>query len=291
MNKYAAITPSEGLITKRYVTPNRYHSHTGWEIVVFLDGISTNGVNGINFEASKGDFFLLGPSHSHEIAFIKTPHLHQDVYYSQEEVLEAIGELPKQMISDIITGKRLIHLKLSLNALSTVQSYLDTLQSLSTFESDMERREMVSYGKYISLSLLKFLVGYYIINCYRAKSTTPKWLVEFVLELQKPEVFSRRINDIISLTNYSHSQVGAKFKEYKGVSLVDYLIEIRTTYAKDLLETTNESVLTISEECGYSSLSSFIKLFREKTGCSPLQYRKKIIKERKDSNTGLNINL
>lgn len=64
------------------------------------------------------------------------------------------------------------------------------------------------------------------------------------------------------------------FKNYKGTSPINYLIEKRIEEAKHLLETTNLSVAKIATAVGFSSQSYFSQVFRKKCGISPNTYRK-----------------
>lgn len=282
MNKtfLGTIKPINGLVTKQYVTPCPYHNHDLWELVFFLEGESINTVNNSQYNATRGDVFLLGPACLHQIEITKAPHLHQDVYFSQEEIEQAFYNLPEILREKIISGNRILHLKLNGDNYTVARNYLVNLLKFTILDTTSNKDvEVHESQKFLASSLLNFVAGLYLINYSTRNSQTPKWLTDFINELQKPEVFSKRVNEIIAQTNYSHSQVGTVFKQYKGMTLVDYLIDIRINYAKELLERTNESILNISEDCGYSSLSSFIKTFREKVGCSPLQFRKKHIIE------------
>ena len=53
-----------------------------------------------------------------------------------------------------------------------------------------------------------------------------------------------------------------------------YLNNYRIQKAAALLLETDRTIMEISNDCGFSSASYFGKLFREKTGMTPLQYRK-----------------
>ena len=55
---------------------------------------------------------------------------------------------------------------------------------------------------------------------------------------------------------------------------VNFLNDYRLNMAMQFLVSTGDSVTEISENCGFSSLSYFGKAFRDKTGCTPNEYRK-----------------
>lgn len=62
-----------------------------------------------------------------------------------------------------------------------------------------------------------------------------------------------------------HREMGKPFKKW----LTDTRIEL----AKHLLEMTDSSILDICLECGFGSLSHFIKVFKQTTGVTPNIYR------------------
>lgn len=65
------------------------------------------------------------------------------------------------------------------------------------------------------------------------------------------------------------------FKKETGVSLGEYLQEQRINEAKRLLSQTETPVSVISQNVGYDNFSYFSYLFHERTGMTPLAYRKK----------------
>ena len=64
------------------------------------------------------------------------------------------------------------------------------------------------------------------------------------------------------------------FKKYTNCSLIDFLLNIRLTKAKEMLTKGAWSVNQIAERCGFSSANYFGLIFKQKEGISPLHYRK-----------------
>ena len=64
------------------------------------------------------------------------------------------------------------------------------------------------------------------------------------------------------------------FKKYTNCSLIDFLLNIRLTKAKELLVNAKKSVEEIAELCGFSSANYFGLIFKKKEGVSPINYRK-----------------
>jgi len=66
-----------------------------------------------------------------------------------------------------------------------------------------------------------------------------------------------------------------KFKEYTGVSPARYLIQLRINKAKDLLITSGLSLKEIAHSLGFETTDYFFRLFRQKTGFTPSEFREK----------------
>lgn len=64
------------------------------------------------------------------------------------------------------------------------------------------------------------------------------------------------------------------FKEGTGFNLINYVNYIRINKAKELLETTDLTIMTISEQVGFESTTHFDRVFKDIVGRSPLKYRK-----------------
>lgn len=84
----------------------------------------------------------------------------------------------------------------------------------------------------------------------------------------------------IGLSNSSFTRA---FQKYTGKLPMDYLVELRTNYAKELLAETDQSVVEIAEAVGYYSVSSFSKRFKSTTGLTPKEYRQRFGKNSADN--------
>lgn len=64
------------------------------------------------------------------------------------------------------------------------------------------------------------------------------------------------------------------FKEKFGKSIIDYLLHLRITRAKELLRFTDLSIDEISCECGMNDANYFSRVFKKIEGTTPGQFRK-----------------
>ncbi|WP_372661356.1 response regulator [Cohnella sp.] len=64
------------------------------------------------------------------------------------------------------------------------------------------------------------------------------------------------------------------FRKETGLSLTDYIVQVKIEKAKKLLKETNDKISTIAEDLGYMHFSYFAKLFKKTAGLTPQEYRK-----------------
>jgi len=72
----------------------------------------------------------------------------------------------------------------------------------------------------------------------------------------------------------SYSGFRSKFKSETGLSPRQFQLQIRINRAKDMLKQTNLSISEISDILAFCSLFYFSRIFRDKTGFPPNEYRK-----------------
>ncbi|MBD5541678.1 MAG: AraC family transcriptional regulator [Lachnospiraceae bacterium] len=82
------------------------------------------------------------------------------------------------------------------------------------------------------------------------------------------------LTDIALSANISSRECTRCFQRCIKTSPVSYLSEYRIRTAAEMLLTTDNSIISISENCGFSSASYFGKAFQEAMGCTPRDYRK-----------------
>ncbi len=81
------------------------------------------------------------------------------------------------------------------------------------------------------------------------------------------------LEDVADRCGFSKYHFSRLFKQYANVSFYKYLNQKRIAKAEKLLIDPNMSVTEVSLACGFSSLSSFIRMFKIIKNCTPSQYR------------------
>ena len=88
--------------------------------------------------------------------------------------------------------------------------------------------------------------------------------------------------DLAALVGYTEYYLTEKFKKETGQSISSYIRYAKVERAKVLLETSDLGVREIAEHLAFNTVNYFIQCFRDVTGYTPAQYRKKF--RRKHSN-------
>ena len=96
---------------------------------------------------------------------------------------------------------------------------------------------------------------------------------EFIEYMRKPENLTLSVTDIIKNMNYSHCHIIRLFKKETGTTPSQYFLKIKLNYARNLLETTNLSVLDVASTVGFSSLGHFTEVFKKQYSLPPSNYR------------------
>ena len=76
--------------------------------------------------------------------------------------------------------------------------------------------------------------------------------------------------------NVSETHLYAAYKKYFGTTCMADVIQARIEYSCEYLQSTNKSVEEIAELCGYHNTEHFIRQFKKKMNCTPLQYKKTV---------------
>jgi len=95
-----------------------------------------------------------------------------------------------------------------------------------------------------------------------------KWVNDNAMENPTLESMSSHVG-------YSHYYCSAKFREHVGITYKQYVAKCRLEAAVRLLVSSDDKIIDIAFECGYSSSESLSRAFIKAYECTPTQYRKR----------------
>lgn len=170
-----------------------------------------------------------------------------------------------------------------------IQSLINTDIEINNLQSSKEIGKAFSdfseiFDKYAGDS---FKIRYAVLNliCIIAEKLSDDGYIDIPIQhindVEKAVSFikSNYMNDI-SLYDIAKSAAMSRsyfsniFRNVTGISPYNYLITTRIEKATEQLKNTTVSVMDIAEGCGFTSLTSFNKAFKQLIGITPTEYRK-----------------
>lgn len=106
-----------------------------------------------------------------------------------------------------------------------------------------------------------------------ASSTEPELIRKIKAYIQQNLSNKIALSDISTHVNYSVSHCTMFFKQYTGLSIVDYINKKRIILAKSLLMDRDSTLTQIAKSVGFSDPNYFSRVFKKEVGLSPLHYK------------------
>jgi AraC family L-rhamnose operon regulatory protein RhaS len=80
--------------------------------------------------------------------------------------------------------------------------------------------------------------------------------------------------DLEKITGYGKSMLNLMFRQQTGFSSKSYIVHLRVSSSKQMLEQTGKPITRIAYECGFTSSQQFSSVFKKYAGQSPSDFRK-----------------
>ncbi len=84
------------------------------------------------------------------------------------------------------------------------------------------------------------------------------------------------LSEVAKIAGYNPSHFSVVFRKETGETYSKYLNSLKLDYAKELLGYTDLKFEEISLECGFTSYANFLRVFKEKNGASPSEFKEKL---------------
>ena len=244
-----------------------YHDHSFYEICYVLDGKLPHYANEKKLDLEAGDIIFLRPKDKHVYVRDKNCHsYHRDIIFKSSFFESVLNFLHPDLLSDYHKNPMPYKINLSTETIERFERRITEYFAIPA--------ENVKAKQIFAKSLLIDLLFYYNSPTYKTGSDYPHLVNYIIQKLNMRSNLKQGINYIFANLNYSKSHICNTFKKHMHVSLTEYINDLRLNYAASLLKFTNNSLYDISQECGFSSLSYFNKLFKKKYNCTPAKFGK-----------------
>ena len=287
MNWSADIFPSKKLKNNNYYTfssqqeltffiwnsnTTAHHEHENYfEIFVVLKGKIYHYIDGKKILLQPGNAVIIPPNVSHQILPFDTT---MECRYVNITCIEQKFPLYcKNLSCGDINIIKPHTLQLTDKQFSFVESYIDQI-----VESQHKKNDHLILSSFFSYTLSIFLFDISNVpNEDISLNAYPEWLINFLSALSALRLEDIQINELYKLSGYSQSAFSIQFKKYMKQTLVQYVNDLKLDYASNLLQKTNFSHVYIANKIGFLNLGHFNRLFKQKYGITPSQYRKQFL--------------
>jgi len=253
-----------------------WHTHNFYEIIFIEQGTGMHLLNGLRFAYTAGDIFLLTPEDAHAFE-IQSTTIFSFIKFTEQVFFDLI-ENPnsKEAVSSIKNAiLNTNNLAGSLVTSSTDKAHLFHL--LKVIQHEFRNDEPYQYT--IVLTILKAIM-LYLARHRNGSETMPtrgndrlQALLSYI-RLHALDAEKMKINDLAVTFHLSEYYISAYIKKHTGLSLQQYVIQIKLKQAEQLLQQNNFTVGEIASRLGFNDASHFNKLFKKYKGVAPTVFRK-----------------
>ncbi len=96
-------------------------------------------------------------------------------------------------------------------------------------------------------------------------------VVEYIKENYMEQI---TLKSVAEAAGFSEHYISRIFNQAMGITYRLYLNKVRIKHAEDMLILNEDSISEIAFNCGFNSIPTFNRVFRDLKGCTPIQYRK-----------------
>lgn len=260
---------------KLYVNdePDNYppHWHQAMEIIMPLEKGYIVECCDQKFELREGDIIMIFPYCLHTLY---SPPAGKRIIFQPDIV--CLKDL-KQVVSiyNMFSPVVLITPEDSPSIYSSIRSYL--IEIMLEYQQNNSYMELSIFSKLLSVFAL--------LGKHRAENIQP-----FDVNKGKQEEYSEKfifiteyiinhcsedltLEDIAELAGFSKFHFSRLFKQFTNQSFYQYLSHKRIQLAEVYLADPQNSVTDVALNSGFTSISSFIRMFKQVKGCTPTEFR------------------
>lgn len=240
------------------------HTHNYYEYFLITSGQIYHIVNGKTSLLGAGEAVFIRPEDCHKYRIAECEDCEMiNVSFRTSHLEDALRFFDNSATGKLLEGREPPTITLSASQISALKKKHTMLN--------------VSPSKNGLIVLLKTLlidvVAYFLMEYEQQSNASETFLQSVLAKMNTPENIEEGVPALVRISGFSHGHLCRLMKKEMDTTPVKYVNNLRLQYAANLLTSTTKDVLSIAMELGFSSLSHFITIFRQKYGISPSKYR------------------
>ena len=250
--------------------PWRYetHDHSAVEILLTMEGMVTYTVDDMVYQVRKGEVLIVPPDTPHSLTMDEGSSRY--LFLFESDVIMTLRD-----VKSVATYfNKPFHLRDGSDAHVRIRELL--LRIRDTYD---KQDLMWNTACYSSILRIYTMLGQRYLSGIRPRkednlrnmdSEVITAVMTYINNHYREEL---TLEDVAQFAGFSRYYFSRSFKRQTGYSFKDYLCQKRLQVAMDLLIRSNTPMRDVAIESGFGSVATFNRVFREKKGCTPTQYR------------------
>lgn len=277
--------PNNSFILLKETNPfSKWHHHPEYELALIKKGRGRRIV-GDNIDRFKeNDLVLLGPYTPHEWMCDSEYFAPDDKFLGEGIVIQFLqdflGEKFFEVPENIPLNKILNKSSRGVEILGeSKEKIIDKMESMVGKNSTACLYTLFSIFEILSsLEEFNILASAAFINQFEPdNNTTMQKAMQYIIQNFQGHI---SLNNILEITNMSHSSFYGLFKNTYRMSFKEYLLNIRIGYACKLMTETSQNISETAYMCGFENISNFNRQFKNIRGITPSQFQKQVLENR-----------
>jgi len=250
------------------------HWHTAMEIIEPIENYYDIIISEKMYHLNPGDIFIIPPGLVHEIV---SPEFGRRYVY----LLDLAG-IPKlngfSAVSPALSAPITLNINNSPKIFDDVRSLLSSIRDWYFGNDDFSELKIHSITTEILIKLgenhLYDSRVFENTRLYKQKEYTQKFasLLDYIEKHYNENLTLEQMTELSGFSKFHFSRL---FKQYTDMTFCDYLNYRRIAAAEDLLSKPDLSITELALQAGFPSISTFNRVFKQKHGCTPTEYRTK----------------
>ena len=247
-----------------------------YELIYIEDGAFTLEYDGAEYPCGTGDFIFLRPGIPHSFFGIgedlHQPHIHFDIVRRDDSPAVPICFKDRPQMTDreramIREDMFASYPKTPFVEFREKEAVLELFYGITNSPTSALRK------KADLMLILDHLIRDAFPEAFHRAA--PRYPVEKAVKdyISAGQGMFSGLDDIAKQFSYSKYHLDRKFKQAYGIGIMAYRNEKRMQLAKELLK--EESVTSVAEKLGFSSVYSFSRSFKDRFGASPSTFKKR----------------
>ena len=224
-------------------------------------------VNGSIVPVTARDMVFIRPSDTHDYAAVRgEPFSMLNITFtvgSLDSIFSFLGSgFPSAQLLD---AKYPPSVRLTVGEFSTFQSRMQAIQAIPMTD--------VPTLKTALRVLLFDIFTKYFSDYHVDTDAIPAWLDALCAQMRKDGNFIEGSERLFALTDKSREHVCRSIKKYMGVTVSEFINDLRLNHIANMLRSSNHSVTQIIFDSGFNNISWAGECFRKKYGMTMRQFR------------------